>query len=240
MNNQLNIELEDESNLASIEQLIHNHRYEKLLYWRFYFVSAWLFLVTGLIPNYSDESLGLQTFIRWFFLLLLLGPTIWAVKGMKFTRAELGLTFDGSKTALVECFYVFCLIVPVLVFAKILSQNPVEPLFNWLTVRQYSSTERWFYLLSYLPHTAGQEFIARGVGILMVSRIMHDFKSLKPVLAISVLFAVCHLHLSFSVATGVFVTSVLFGTLYRRHKTLLGVILLHFALGVTATALGLI
>ncbi|MCF2949447.1 CPBP family intramembrane metalloprotease [Paraglaciecola aquimarina] len=237
MSSKRNIETSD---LASIEQLSQNHRYEKRLYWRFYFVSTWLFLVTGLIPDYANEPLGVQTFIRWFFLFLLLGPTIWAIKGMAFTRAELGLTFNGSITALVECFYVFCILVPFLILAKIFSQNPIEPLFNWLTIRQYSSAEHWFYILSYLPHTAGQEFIARGVGILMVSRIMHDFTSLKPVLAISVLFAVCHLHLSVSIAVGVFVTSILFGTLYRRHKSLVGVVTLHFSLGITATALGLI
>ena len=111
---------------------------------------------------------------------------------------------------------------------------------TWKTIDNYSDGQLAFYLVTYIPHALIQEFIARGVEQGSLQRFMPEAHFLKPIVIAGLLFAILHLHLSVGAAVLTFVVSLLFGYLYYRHKTLVGVVALHTLLGVSATALGLI
>jgi hypothetical protein len=224
----------------AVKQSSLSNSIERKLFSRFYLVTIWIFLLTGFLPDYSAESPAVQTLIRWFFLILLVIPTAYSIKGLGFSYSDLGITTTNFKNSLLESTYFFLLILPFLICAKMYFYSPMSPLIDWAKMTQYSSAQLWVYCISYLPHTIGQEYVARGVGIAIVSRFLGDHTSYKPVFFVSILFSIFHLHLSLSTALMILLMSLFFGFIYRRHKTLIGVCYLHFLLGITATALGLI
>jgi len=213
---------------------------DRTLYLRFYMMTVWCFFITGLIPDYTDDPIEVQTAIRWVFLFLLVVPTALSIRNLGFTWAEIGLTTKNAKQAIIESLFIFALLIPLLLLAKMLAHEPLAAFFHWGDLERYSASQLWFYCVSYLPHTIGQEYVARGVGLAYACRILNDYTSIKPVVIVSIIFAAFHVHLSLSIALAIFVSSLLFGVVYRRHGTLIGVCLLHFLLGITATALGLI
>ena len=213
---------------------------ERIIYIRFYFLTVWCFFIIGLIPDYRNESLGVQTFIRWLFLFLLVIPTSLSIKGLGFSLPDVGLTTKNWRVAITESTFIFLLIIPFMFIAKMYVDSPINPLFSWGDLSDYSANQLWFYIISYLPHTFGQEFVARGVGIAFAIRILNDQKTMLPIFWVSIIFAAFHVHLSIGIATIPFCSSLLFGVVYRRHKTLIGVGYLHFLIGIAATAVGLI
>lgn len=52
------------------------------------------------------------------------------------------------------------------------------------------------------------------------------------------MFAILHLHLGLAFVGMVFVGSLFFGMLYLRHGTLIGVIIVHYILGILMQFLG--
>jgi len=199
-----------------------------------------LFALASVIPDYSNESPAIQLFSRWFYLFLLLVPAIYVLKYQQAPLKTFGLTLDNWFTCMKEGCAIAVIILPVLVLVKILTAPADQSLFSWDTMTHYSKIQIIFYVFTYLPHAAIQEFIARGVGQGSLQRFMSGAHHMKPILIASSLFAILHLHLSLNAAMMTFVISVLFGYLFYRHRSLVGVIFLHFIMGIFATALGLI
>lgn len=213
---------------------------DRILYLRFYMMTVWCFFITGLIPDYTQDPIEIQTAIRWIFLFLLVVPFALSIRNLGFSWAEIGLTTKNAQQAIIESLFIFALLIPLLLVAKMLAHEPLAAFFHWGDLERYSASQLWFYCVSYLPHTIGQEYVARGVGLAYACRILNDHTSIKPVIVVSIIFAAFHVHLSLTIALAIFMSSLLFGVIYRRHGTLIGVCLLHFLLGISATALGLI
>lgn len=207
---------------------------------RFYIATIMLFAVSSFVPDYSNESPTFQLMIRWVFLVLILIPAIYAVRHQNVPISVFGITTVRWRKALGESVLVAIAILPLLMLFKIFGAPADEPLITWGTIGNYSRGQLAFYLVTYIPHSAIQEFIARGVGQGSLQRFMPDAHFMKPIVIAGLLFAILHLHLSVSAAAFTFFISLLFGYLYYRHKTLIGVTVLHVLLGTSATALGLI
>jgi membrane protease YdiL (CAAX protease family) len=60
----------------------------------------------------------------------------------------------------------------------------------------------------------------------------------RAVLVVSLMFAILHLHLGLVFVSMVLVGSLFFGMLYLRHGTLVGVIIVHYILGILMQFLG--
>lgn len=207
---------------------------------RFYIATIMLFAISSFIPDYSHEAPSFQLMIRWVFLFLILIPAIYAVRQQNVPISVFGITFKGWQQAVQESVLVSIAILPLLILVKIFGSPSNEPLITWQTISNYSNGQLAIYLFTYIPHSAIQEFIARGVGQGSLQRFMPDAHFLKPIVIAGLLFGILHLHLSVGAALFTFVVSLLFGYLYYRHKTLIGVLVLHVLLGISATALGLI
>ncbi|MEL6503820.1 MAG: CPBP family glutamic-type intramembrane protease [Pseudomonadota bacterium] len=221
-------------------QAIIDRQAEQNAFGRFYIATIMLFAVSSFVPDYANESPSFQLFIRWVFLILILLPALYAVSQQKAPVSVFGITTAGWKRALMESLLVALAILPLMVLFKIMGAPADEPLITWATIANYSGAQLALYIITYVPHSAIQEFIARGVGQGSLQRFMADAHFLKPIVLAGLLFAILHLHLSIGAAALTFGISLLFGYLYYRHKSLVGVTVLHILLGLSATALGLI
>ncbi|MBX2868607.1 MAG: cyclic nucleotide-binding domain-containing protein [Acidiferrobacterales bacterium] len=230
------------SNLKQIEALQKtiDQQKEQNSFGRFYIATIVLFAISSVIPDYADESPYFQLAMRWLFLLLILVPAIYAVKQQTAPLSVFGVTLNGWRIAVKEGLLIAIALLPFIILFKIFSADADEPLFTWSTINNYSQTQLLFYLITYIPHAAIQEFIARGVGQGSLQRFMPESHYMHPILIASALFAILHLHLSIHAALMTLVISILFGYVYYRHRTLIGVITLHVILGISATALGII
>lgn len=207
---------------------------------RFYIATIMLFAVSSFVPDYSNESPAFQLMIRWVFLALILIPAVYAVRHQNVPISVFGVTTAGWRKSMVEGVLVAIAILPLLILFKIFGAPADEPLITWGTIANYSNAQLAFYLVTYIPHSAIQEFIARGVGQGSLQRFMPEAHFMRPIVIAAMLFAILHLHLSVGAAIFTFFASLLFGYLYYRHKTLIGVTVLHVLAGYSATALGLI
>nr|WP_169545790.1 CPBP family glutamic-type intramembrane protease [Sneathiella aquimaris] len=207
---------------------------------RFYIATILLFAISSFFPDYTHESPSFQLAIRWVYLLLVLFPAIYAIKQQNVPMSVFGITTKGWQKSLFESILVSIAFLPVLILFKIYNAPPDQPVFSWDTLKAFSSVQLAIHIITYVPHSAIQEFIARGVGQGSLQRFMPEAHFMKPIVITSLLFGILHLHLSIKAAVFTFLVSLLFGYLYYRHKTLVGVFALHVVLGVSATALGLI
>lgn len=225
--------------VAAMQRTIDAQR-EQNAFGRFYIATIVLFALSAAIPNYDHESPWVQLWLRWFFLLLILIPAVFAVRAHALSLSSFGLTTRGWVRSAREGLLVAAVLVPMMVVFKMATATPDEPLLSWRTLDFYTRGQLVFYAVTYIPHSAIQELIARGIGQGSLERFMADSHPMKPVVIASGLFAILHLHMSVSAAAMTFVVSLLFGYLYHRHHSLVGVTTLHVVLGLVGTALGLL
>lgn len=98
----------------------------------------------------------------------------------------------------------------------------------------------WIDMVSYLPHTFVQEFVARGIIQNGYQRFFDDEKGYRSVGFASLVFAVAHIPVGFPAVVLTFFGGLVFGFFFLKFRHLVGVTLVHFALGASAIALGLI
>jgi len=150
-----------------------------------------------------------------------------------------GLTLKGSKRALIESLlYTSPLVVIAFVIKVIMMNNPSsglygQPLLTW----QFSPLA----LLVYTVSSLAQEFICRGFIQTNVEQMLTGkYRSVIAVITTSVLFGVVHLHYSTSTMLVTIIGGIFFGWLYTRHRTLVGISIAHYILGILLYNLGII
>ena len=98
-----------------------------------------------------------------------------------------------------------------------------------------------YMLFLYVPHSYLQEFIARGVSQTLLVRFLDDKRGFRSATIIALIFADIHVYISWlATAVGAFLFGVLFGLIYLRQKNLIGVTLVHLAVGTAATLFGIL
>lgn len=151
-------------------------------------------------------------------------------------RREFGLNLDGWWQSLTESLAVSTLLIGILfaVRAACIQSGTAfhgEPLLTgaYLT---------WF-IPCYLLVAPLQEFLMRGITQTAFQRVMQGrHHTAWAIILSSVLFAVVHLQYSVKFAVLAFIPSVIWGILYQRRPTLLGVSVSHFLVGSAVLALG--
>jgi membrane protease YdiL (CAAX protease family) len=106
---------------------------------------------------------------------------------------------------------------------------------------------RWGYFFQYAPdyliHSALQEFMGRGVLLGMMLRVFESrtwrqrqFSNV----AVSMMFALVHIHFGLATVAMLGVFSLLLGTYFLIYRNLAGPILIHWLLGLAAFMFGFI
>lgn len=94
--------------------------------------------------------------------------------------------------------------------------------------------------LLYIPHSYLQEFIIRGVVQTLLERFLNDKRGIKSVLISALLFSNIHFFIGLLLTIITFWYSLLIGFIYRRHRNLIGITIIHAITGTAADYLGLL
>ena len=177
----------------------------------------------------------------WAYLLTFLGPVVYYFnQGRDIALSDFGLTLTNWPQQVSEGVTAAALLTFVMIPVKAQFYAGGEALFSFRTMQNYSTLLFWVFFALYLPHSLLQEFLARGLIQGALHRFMAESPDWVPVVVAAFLFGIGHVHYSYGFAGVTFVTSLLFGTLYMRHRSLVGVTIMHYLAGLSAMALGII
>lgn len=186
--------------------------------------------LAGIYP----ESLNLETTaFSWIYLLIMLVPSLVAIRIMHIPLSTLGMTLKNWKKSLSEgiaasvgLIAIGSLIVMILRHNSCLPYKPL-PLV-------------WSGVLPYYAHSFVQELLARGLMQSSFERFFEGHSGLKAVLLTSVFGGLVHIHFGLVAVLITFVVGLFFGAFYLRHHNLIGLTLLHGTLGIFAFTSGLL
>ncbi|MCB9568147.1 MAG: cyclic nucleotide-binding domain-containing protein [Myxococcales bacterium] len=102
-------------------------------------------------------------------------------------------------------------------------------------LEMYGASKLIVLALSYAVFAPIQEFIARGVlQTALEEFVSFERKTLAAILISNLLFAALHLHVSYTLAGLAFVSGLLWGWMYARQRSLVGVAVSHVVIGLYA------
>ncbi len=186
-----------------------------------------------IVANTSIEDLGAESIewitVSWSYMLALVVPSLIYILYSGIPLASVGVTFANWRRAIAESAVVFVILLAGLmgvafVFAPSASLGPFDLA---LTFGAGFGIPEALYLV----HSFLQEFIARGVMQTSIRRILYARHPFWAILIAGIVFSSMHAAWGLPIVFFTFVSSFVFGWLFDRHKTLIGIWLLHFALG---------
>lgn len=212
----------------------------RLQFARFFGVTLVLFAIASTVQKliHTDLPPLWQMMYSWGFLLLSFAPIAWFAVRQRLPPREFGLTLTRWRRNLRDAAAISLALGAAGLGVRLLLRAPGEPLLTWGSVANYSATEAQVFFAAYLPHCFLQEFIGRGVIQTSLARLMPKARPATAILMTSGLFGIYHFYVSVSFAVTTFVVSLAFGWLFAVHRSLLGVTLVHVALGVMSIAFG--
>ena len=190
-----------------------------------------LFLSTivdvGIKEWFPDYNVYSQFFSWTFFIAAFLFPWLVAVRKMKISIKEVGVTTKKLKLSILDGVAFSCWGV-IIIFALAVLVDWLIP-GNNLTEKILQVTFPLSSLL-YLVHSAIQEFL-RAVIQISIQRFSLDVKGRYSIAISAVIFGMCHAHYGIAAILITVVASVIFGAIYTRTYNLVGVSLFHWILG---------
>lgn len=195
-------------------------------------------LVNNLMHTYftSISPYSMAFFI--FYSLILLLPSMTIVWKLKMPVSAMGLTMNNWRQSLKEGLGL-CLLI-VLMFAIATS---VINGFDLMTLKPFSMSAIFTPIYGppmYLLHSGAQELFARGFLQTSFERFFNDETGVKSIGFSALLFGLFHIHFGIAAVLITFLSSLAFGAVYRRHRNLIGVSLIHYVGGTGAFVFGLL
>lgn len=177
-------------------------------------------------------------YFEWGMLLMFLIPSYVCARRFGYSPASLGLNLNNWEQSLKEALLVIpFLIVGAIGFKWLAIQfdfvDPELPFFSTNVIEQ-----RPFEIVAYLFHVGLQELGSRGIFQGSLTRFLGREKGKLAVLVISLMFAILHLHMDLTFVVVVFFGSLVFGSIYLRQGNLIGVTVVHYAIGMLMQFLG--
>lgn len=166
---------------------------------------------------------------NWFSSILYFVVTFIFMMRLGLRYQDFGFTLKNSKQSLIEA--------GSLAFASIVLFGLASVMGHYFLGWSLKFIGRGFKnlfsvsSLLYLAHAVLQEVGFRGLYMGSLYKFMNKMRPALIVGLSSLVFAVLHAHLGLKGFLAAFMGSLLFGYLYLRHQNLMGVILLHYVLG---------
>lgn len=166
---------------------------------------------------------------NWFSSILYFVVTFIFMMRLGLHYRDFGFTFKNSKQSIKEGAGLALASVVLFSLATVVGHY----FFGWPVKFVGRGFKSLFSLSSllYLVHAILQEVGFRGLYMGSLYKFMNKMRPALIILLSSLVFAVLHAHLGLQGFLAAFMGSLLFGYLYLRHQNLIGVILLHYVLG---------
>jgi membrane protease YdiL (CAAX protease family) len=202
-----------------------------------FIISLFTFVIEILRTFNPDEGFIRVLVFRGTDLLFILTAVFFIV----FTRLPLrqfGLTLANWRKSLTESAWVTASIVAIMIGIKYLAvrqgwMSSSAPMVNFGLLD-------WTFVV-YMIIAPLQEFLARGVCLTSIERNITGRFSAPAVIILSALvFGLPHMTFSLGFAAWGLAGGVIWGILYMRHRTILGVSISHYIVGTMAFLLGFI
>lgn len=181
----------------------------------------------------QQGALNLATHIR---LTLGLAVVVFLVAWKNSYSLEvLGLTWRGSKQAIIESLSVSFFFMMILILVKWALIKNVPSFQNEALFKIISNhgADFVYTVIGYLIYSPIQEFIARGcLQSAFEQFLVGKHSKLMAIVLANLLFSSFYANISVAVSFSVFMMGFLWGWLYSRHHTLVGVILSHALLSI--------
>lgn len=189
--------------------------------------------LTVLIENVKSTSGFEKTSVNSVFTLFLATSLMivsWGIiRFSKLPVREFGLTFRNSGVAIKESLIATAGVIVLITIVKVVLINSSDE-FSGHRVVEWGLIDWTFF--AYLFVAPVQEFIGRGVFQSSFERIITGKHSAVWALILaSLVFGVTHTYYSLSLTVITVVSSLLWGWLYQRHRTIVGISISHFITG---------
>lgn len=193
---------------------------------------------SGHVAYSKDAGPTVVLLSSWGILLLSVLPVAALVRWwMRQPPSDYGLQFVRVRRNLTEALVLVAVLLPAMAAFEAI-REPGEALFTWRYFQGWPTHLVILYFALYPLHSFLQEFVMRGVMQGSMARFLNTAPAAVPILVTSFLFAQAHGQVSIELGIVTFLMSAFLGSLYHRHESLLGVTIVHAALGVMAQALG--
>ncbi|MDR3442408.1 MAG: cyclic nucleotide-binding domain-containing protein [Legionella sp.] len=196
-------------------------------------------IISSIASTYISSSILSIPIIIFFAVGVLL-----MMKSSNYGMEFYGLTLKGWRASLIDCIPVSIILILTIIFIKWLVISLV-PEFTHLTMIHLSADLNTstadgqsnlpmfiMFIVAYLVFIPLQELICRGALQSSLQEFLVGSNSTWWAIIISnILFSVTHLHMSIGMALSVLLPGFLWGWMYSRHKTLVGVSVSHLIVG---------
>jgi len=167
--------------------------------------------------------------------------TLLMVVGMiskhRLPRKSFGLDFSNWKRSALESLAVSAAVIGLLIICKVAANAYWPGTFKETRLIDFGYLDCAFF--TYIVVAPLQEFVARGTVQGTLERLfVGRYSRLMAILVTSFLFGSLHVHSSINLALAALLSSCLWGWMYSRQKSLVGVSLSHFLIGNTAALMG--
>ena len=157
----------------------------------------------------------------------------WFLHRHRYPLSTFGLTLKNWRTSLVESLLVCIPVLALLVMFKALLVH-FDPSYRGQPLIQLTlGSFPWQTFVLYVLVSFSQELCTRGFLQTCIERVLEGkARTSLAILLGAVQFGVLHLHYSFQLSVLAFLGAALFGRLYARHRTIIGITVTHYILGV--------
>ena len=187
------------------------------------------FLRDGLHVEMS--ALAWATHLVNLGLFLMLGGSMWFLRRHHYPMGTFGLTWKNWKRSLIESLLVCIPALGFLILFKALLVRNYPP-YQGKPIVEWANWGPWQMFAIYVLVSSAQELSTRGFLQTCIERVLQGKgRTTLAILLGSAEFGVVHLHYSFELGVLAFFGAMLFGTLYARHRTIVGITVAHDILG---------
>ncbi|MFZ2959008.1 MAG: type II CAAX endopeptidase family protein [Candidatus Ozemobacteraceae bacterium] len=185
------------------------------------------------LPNASN----IREYVSRGIELVTLAVVISMIKGSTLPLKNFGLTLKGWKRSVAESLTVSAVAIALLMIIKVLANRYSPGIFKETQVVNFGYFG--FSYVTYLIVAPMQEFISRGTVQGTLSRLfVGPYNNFVAIMVTSFLFGALHMCHSIHLSIAALFSSWLWGWMFQRQKTLVGVGLSHFLVGNAAGLMG--
>ena len=177
-----------------------------------------------------DFNFVIQRAVAWVGFIVLFLPVVFLIRKIGFPIREVLVWRRGLLACLREAT-----LIAGLIWLAVVGVTSVPSLVPGLPTPLPSLSLSQIVAViapDYLFHSYIQELAARGIMQNAMQRFLKDENGARSVIVLSLAFGVMHAHLGFLMVVGSAIASVCFGFFYLRHRNLVGVTIMHYAVGV--------